>query len=83
VFQPTNVEPVFVNNPVFPGIVGLLNSLLVILEGTEPDVGVFPLKVIAAFHIAYKVADPVAVNVSPGRYEVPLRFAAVFQPANV
>jgi hypothetical protein len=29
------------------------------------------------------VVDPDAVKVSPGRYEVPLLFAAVFQPAKV
>ena len=53
-----------------------------IAEGTLPVVGVFPLKVMLRFHIAYNVVDPAAVKVSPGKYEVPLRFAIVFQPAN-
>jgi hypothetical protein len=83
VFQPTKVRPVFVRFPVLPGRVGDCDSFVVIAEGTVPVVGVFPLKVMLRFHIAKRVVDPAAVNVSPGRYEVPLRFAIVFQPANV
>jgi hypothetical protein len=83
VFQPTKVKPVFVRFPVLPGRVGDCDSFVVIVEGTVPVVGVFPLKVILRFHIAKSVVDPAAVNVSPGRYEVPLRLAIVFQPANV
>ncbi len=43
----------------------------------------FPLKVMLRFHIAKSVVEPDAVKVSPGAYEVPLRLAAVFQPAKV
>ena len=83
VFQPTNVNPVFTRLPVLPGMVGDENSLLVIVDGTEPVVGVLPLNVMFRFHIANKVREPVAVKVSPGRKDVPLLFAAVFQPAKV
>ena len=61
VFQPTKVDPVFKRFPVFPGMVGDENSLVVMVEGVAPEVGEVPLKEIFKFHIAYKVVVPVAV----------------------
>ena len=66
-----------------PGIVTKLNSLLVIVLGAEPEVGTFPLKETVRFHIANKVVGTVTVMDSPTKYDVPLRLAAVFQPAKV
>jgi hypothetical protein len=42
-------------------MVGDENSLLVIVDGTEPVVGVLPLNVMFRFHIANNVREPVAV----------------------
>ena len=64
-------------------MVGDKNSFVVMVEGVAPEVGDAPLNEIFRFHIAKRVVEPAAVNVSPGRYEVPLRFAAVFHPAKV
>ena len=83
VFQPTNTNPFLTRFPVLPGRVTKLYSLLVIALGTEPAVEPVPLKETVRFHIANKVVGTVTVIESPTANEVPLRFAAVFQPAKV
>ena len=69
--------------PELPGSVTNECSLLVNALGTDPVVCVLPLNVIVRFHIANKVVGTVTVIESPTANEVPLRFAAVFQPAKV
>ena len=65
------------------GSVTKLYSLLVIALGTVPVVELVPLKEMVRFHMANKVVGTVTVMDSPTKYDVPLRLAAVFQPAKV
>jgi hypothetical protein len=68
--------------PVFDGR-EMVAVIALTFAGAVPPVFVFPLNVIAAFHCAYSVIDPVdEYVVKPDAYEVPEPLAVVFHPSN-